>query len=432
MQEKNSHFAQLSASNIEARPPVVAILGHVDHGKTSLLDKIRNSNLTAREAGGITQSTGSFSIKTPKGQAITFIDTPGHAAFEGMRARGVDIADLAVLVVAADDGVMPQTKQSIEFIKKSKTPFLVAITKIDLPGAQIDKAKNQLLELEVVPEDYGGEVVVMPVSSKTGEGINELLDMISLLSEMNNISGDPKAPLEAYVLESGKDMRRGVVVNIIIKNGTLKVGDLVSADQVLAKVRGLFDEHKKPIQKLGLSESAEVIGFSTLPPVGAKVIPQGGNYQETQNKEQSAVKVEGFPVIVKADTAGSLEAILSQLGDNVGIVLSGLGDLIESDVRTASTTGATIVGFNIKVPKDIARLAEEEKVKIYTYKIIYELLDDIERWIKEKDEAGRERILGRAQIIAEFPHGKIKIAGCKIIEGRVVRTDKLRLKRKIN
>lgn len=416
-------------SGTVARPPVVAILGHVDHGKTSLLDKIRNSNLTAREAGGITQSTGSFSIKTSKGQAITFIDTPGHAAFEGMRARGANIADLAILVVAADDGVMTQTKQSIQFIRDSKTPFIVAISKIDLPGAQIDKAKNQLLELEIIPEDLGGDVVVLPISSKTGEGIEELLEMITLTSEMNNITGDPNGALEAYILESGKDMRRGVVANIIVKNGTLRVGDMMTADGISAKVRGLFDEQGKPLKELGLSQSAEVIGFSALPPVGAKVITQGAESQETQAKEQSAVKVEGFPVIVKADTAGSLEAILGQLGGNVGIVLSGLGDLIESDVRTASTTGATIVGFNVKVPKDVARLADEEKVKIYTYRIIYELLDDIERWIKEKDEAGRDRILGKAQIIAQFPHDKKRIAGCKVTEGRVVRSDRLRLVR---
>jgi translation initiation factor IF-2 len=266
MQETNSP----QSGNI-ARPPVVAILGHVDHGKTSLLDKIRNTNLTAREAGGITQSIGAWQVKAKNGKAITFIDTPGHAAFEGMRSRGAKIADLAILIIAADDGIMPQTKQSIQFIKDSKTPFLVAITKIDLPGAQVDKVKGQLLELEIVPEDYGGDIVVVPVSNKTGEGIDSLLEMIALMSELNEISGNPSGTMSAYILEAEKDPRRGVVVSIIVKNGTLKIGDMISAGEVNGKVRGLFDEARKPIREVGPSGSAEVIGLAALPEVGTEV-----------------------------------------------------------------------------------------------------------------------------------------------------------------
>lgn len=412
------------------RPPIVAILGHVDHGKTSLLDRIRNSNLVSKEAGGITQSTGGFSVKTPKGQEITFIDTPGHAVFEGMRVRGANIADLAILVVAADDGVMPQTKQSVQFLKNSKTPFLVAITKIDLPTSQIEKVKKQLLELEIIPEEFGGDIVILPLSSKTGAGVDDLLEMISLMAEMNNISGNPKSSLEAYVLESGKTASRGVVASVIVKNGTLKTGDTVFISSVSCKIRGLFDEQKKPVKEIGLSKTAEVIGFSEIPQAGALITGENSINEVKELIQKNPLdSAEGFPVVVKADTAGSLEAILSHLKDDTKIVLSGLGDLIESDIRTAEATGATIVGFNVKTPKEILRLADEEKVKIYSYKIIYELLNDIERWIKEATDAATERILGRAQIIAKFPHDKKQIAGCKITEGRVVRTDKLRLVR---
>lgn len=423
---------------LRARPPVVAILGHVDHGKTSLLDKIRNTNLTSREAGGITQTIGAWQIEiSHKGNVrddfaskITFIDTPGHAAFEGMRARGAKIADLAVLVVAADDGVMPQTKQSLEFLRASNTPFLVAITKVDLQTAQIDKAKNQLLELEIIPEDYGGQTVVLEVSSKTGKGIEELLEMLVLMAEMNNITGDPTGPLSAYILETERDPRRGIVVSVVVKNGTLSVAQQITADGVSGKVRGLFDENKKAIKEVFLSMPAEVIGFAALPEVGAEVIEPEGKNEETKEGVKSLNITKGFPIILKADTAGSLEAIVGQLGDDVGIVLSSVGDIVESDVMTASSTGSTIVGFNIKLTKEVLKLAEEEKVKIYSYKIIYELLSDIQRWIKEVEQESLDKILGTAQVIAQFPHdSKTKIAGCKVLSGRIIKTDRVRLKR---
>lgn len=417
-------------SGIITRPPVVAVLGHVDHGKTSLLDKIRNTNITSREAGGITQSIGAWSVTTKQGKVITFIDTPGHAAFEGMRSRGAKIADLAILVVAADDGIMPQTKQSIEFIRESKTPFLVAITKIDLPGVSLDKVKNQLLELEIVSEEYGGDTVIVPVSNKTGEGIEHLLEMIGIMSEMAEISGDPKGQLEAYILEAEKDPRRGVVVSVVVKNGTLKIGDMITAQGVNGKVRGLFDDATHPISEVGLSGTAQVIGLAALPQVGSLVAIQGEKMEETQEQVRSMNVAEGFPIILKADTSGSLEAIQGQLGNDVGILLAGLGDVVESEVQTASSTGATIVGFNVKVPKDVQKIAEEENIKIYTYKIVYELFQDIERWIKEANEANMEKILGKGEILAKFPHSKTEsIAGTKVIEGRIAKSGKLRLKR---
>jgi translation initiation factor IF-2 len=346
-----------------------------------------------------------------------------------MRSRGAKVADLAILVVAADDGVMPQTKQSLEFIREAKTPFLVAITKIDLPTVQIDKVKGQLLELEVVSEDYGGETVVVQVSSKTGQGIEDLLEMITLLAEMNGISGDPKAGLEAYVIETMRDPRRGVVASAVLKNGTIKIGDFLSSDGVDGKARGLFDSQGKPVREAYAGDPVEIIGLSALPAVGAKITHKGQESVEVKEEMRKIPKTEGFPVILKADSAGSLEAILGQLNREVGVLYSGVGEIIESDVLTASPHGAVVVGFNVKAGRDVLKLAEEEKVKVYTYKIIYELAQDIEKWRKEKEESLKEKILGRAEVIAQFPHGKERIAGCKLLEGRFTKSDKVRLVR---
>lgn len=415
------------SSDTLGRPPIVAVLGHVDHGKTSLLDKIRNTNITAREAGGITQSIGAWQVQTPKGETITFIDTPGHEAFQAMRARGARIADLAILVIAADDGVMPQTKQSLEFIRQSQTPFLVAITKIDLPTAQIDRVKNQLLELEIVPEDYGGETVVVQVSAKTGQGIEDLLEMITLLAEINGVAGNSEASLEAYVVEAKRDARRGVTVSAVLKNGSLKAGDLLEAEGIAAKTRGLFDSLGKPVRKVCPGDPVEIIGFSALPGVGALLTNQILLKAESQEIRQKITNVHGFPVVLKADTAGSLEAIIGQLSDQVGILVSGVGNITESDIQVAAPQNAVVVGFNIKVDKEVLRLAEEEGVHVYTYKIIYELVADVERWVKEKEEAEKEKILGRAEVIAQFPHGQNRIAGCKLLIGRMTRSSRLRL-----
>lgn len=434
------------------RPPIVAVLGHVDHGKTSLLDRIRNTNLTTREVGGITQSTGAWQVEisdkrevisgkqkdgghvSSQVSSITFIDTPGHEAFQAMRARGARVADLAILVIAADDGVMPQTKQSLQFIRDSQTPFLVAITKIDLPTAQVDKVKNQLLELEVVPEDYGGDTVIVGVSAKTGEGIEALLEMLALMSEINEVSGDPNGELEAYIIEATKDSRKGVVVSLVLKNGTLKVGDILSSEGIEGKARGMFDSSHRPVERVYPGDPVELIGFSVLPVVGAKVTRAGQVKKEVQNQrlagaKQEIVATEGFPIVLKADTAGSLEAIIGQLSDKVGVITSGIGDISESDVLTAAPQKAVVVGFNVKVGKDILKLAEEEKVLVYTYKIIYELVSEVERWQKEKEKEGKEQILGRAQVIAQFPHGKTRIAGCKLLEGRIIKNDGTRLVR---
>lgn len=413
----------------QTRPPIVSILGHVDHGKTTLLDKIRNTNITAREAGGITQSIGAWSVTTSTGDTITFIDTPGHQAFHGMRLRGADVADIVILVVASDDGVMPQTKESIKFIKETKTPFIVAMTKSDAPGANPEKVKTQLLENEVFVEGYGGDTPIVQVSAKTGAGIDDLLEMISLVAGVNEIKGDKEGTLEAYIIESEMDARRGVVVSAVVKAGTLKTGTEIEAEGVLGRVRGLFDQNQKLQKEVLPGFPVQILGFSEVPEVGA-IVTEKGKTTEMKVKKRIIPKSEGFPIILKVDTSGSLEAILGQLADEVGVMHSGVGEITENDVETADTTKSIIVGFEVKVPKDVARRADEIGVKIYTYRIIYELLADVEKWRKEKEEEGREKILGRAKILASFEHDdKSKIAGCRQEEGRLTKSDRIRIVR---
>lgn len=413
------------------RPPIVAILGHVDHGKTTLLDAIRKTNIATREAGGITQSIGAWQITAKNGKKITFIDTPGHEAFRAMRARGARISDIAVLVVAADDGVMPQTKESIQYIKEAKTPFLVAITKIDLSSAQPEKVKNQLLKEEVLLEGYGGDVPAVEVSGKTGKGVEDLIEMILLLAEVNSVGADAQGGLEASVIEAKLDRRRGVVVHVALRNGKIKVGDEVEIEDIKTRVRGLFDENQKSLKEALPGMPVEILGFSKIPPVGSilKTWGPGVKAKAQEEKREISPKEGLLPLVLKADTAGSLEAVSRGLGEKVHIAFSGIGDISDSDVLTASSTLSTVVGFNTRVSKEVQRLAEEEDVKLYIYKIIYELFQDVDRWIKEKEEKGKEKILGRAQIIKEFPYGKEKIAGCRILEGMISSSSRLRLVR---
>lgn len=414
-----------------SRPPVVVVLGHVDHGKTTLLDRIRNTDIAAREAGGITQSTGAWQVRAGSGQTITFIDTPGHEAFSSMRQRGARIADVAILVVAADDGVMPQTSESIQYLVDSQTPFLVAITKVDLASADPGRVRDQLVQEGVLLEGKGGDVVSVEVSSTKGQGIDELLEMVLLLAQLHQISAEPQGSLEAVVVETKLDRRRGPVVSVVVKNGTLRLRDQVAADGVIGRVRGLFDQSQKAVGQVGPGMPAEILGFDKLPEVGSVVKRAQPDADASYRAEQKiAGKVAGkVAVIIKADTAGSLEAITNSLADKVQAVFVGIGDISESDVMLASTTQASLVGFNVRVPSQVARLAEEERVPVYNHRIIYELLADVARWQKEKEEA-KERMLGKATIIAQFPHAKEKrIAGAKVAEGRIAKNDRLRLVR---
>lgn len=416
------------------RPPIVAVLGHVDHGKTTLLDKIRKTRVAEREPGGITQSIGAYQVRVPP---ITFIDTPGHVAFSKMRARGGKISDLVVLVVAANDGVMPQTIESLEHIKVAGVPFLVAINKIDLPGVDLEKVKKQLVDNGVLVEGYGGDVVVVPVSAKTGQGIDELLEMILLLAEMKEIKANPEGPLEAVVIESKRD-KRGTVGTVLVRDGTLKVADQILVENVPARVRGMMNESGKLVKKALPGQPVEVLGFTQVPPVGAKV----AKVEALPKPKLSIDEIREVPklpkesqdklnIILKTDSLGSFEAISESLPGEIFVVSHGVGDINESDVLFAQATKAQIFGFKVKATSQIIKLAEDEGVKIKTFKIIYEFLEDLEKEVlKVLEPTIEEEILGRAEIVAEFQVGGERVAGCRVLEGKIRKTDKLHLKRK--
>ena len=428
----------------QTRPPIVTILGHVDHGKTTLLDFIRKSQVASREHGGITQHIGAYQVEHA-GKPITFIDTPGHAAFEKMRSRGAKVADVAVLVVAIDDGIMPQTVEAIKHIQEAKVPMIVAVNKIDLPGidknVQLQKIKKQLSDQKINLEEYGGDVPVLPISAKTGEGVDKLLEMINLVAEMHELKGDPDLPAAGVVIESNLDKFKGPIATILVKNGTLKKGDQIPIGGVESKVRGMFDYNAKPVDSAGPSTPVEVLGLEAVPAVGAVL----GELAEVKESEaiQSLVDrlkqgdAKTLKVVIKADKQGSLEAIQASLDKFneerkvVDYIFAGTGDIGEENIKLAATVGAIVIGFNVKVAPTAAKLAENEHVLIRNYNIIYELLDDVEEVVNTLLEVGQlEEVLGKANIIAEFPHGKSeKIAGCRMVEGIIAKGQKIRVVR---
>jgi translation initiation factor IF-2 len=417
------------------KTPIVAVLGHIDHGKTSLLDKIRQTHLAAKEAAGITQHIGAYQVNH-KGRPITFIDTPGHAAFSQMRSRGAKVADLVVLVVAADEGFKPQTKESLKHIQKAGISYLVAINKIDLPNVNVNKVKEELAKNGVLVEGQGGEIVAVSVSAKTGQGVNELLEMILLLAEMAELKADPQGKLKAVVIESRIDRCRGAVATVLVDNGSLKTGDEIKVEKVGAKVRAMFDENGKKVAVATPGRAVEVLGFRKPPLIGGevnrgKVADLKDEWQTTRKtKVTEETEEKKLKIILRSDVAGTLEAILSSLPKEVTVVSSGVGDVTESDVLLATAIGAEIFGFGVKVAKEVEKLAQVEKVKINNYKVIYELLEAIEdRALKLTEEKVAEEILGRAEIIAEFGVKEQRIAGCRVDEGRINKKDKLRLER---
>lgn len=430
----------------QTRPPIVTILGHVDHGKTTLLDFIRKSSVATREHGGITQHIGAYQVEHD-GKKITFIDTPGHAAFEKMRSRGAKVADIAILVVAVDDGIMPQTVEAIKHIMEAKVPMIVAVNKIDLPGLnvkiQLEKIKKQLSDREINLEEYGGDVPLVPLSAKTGEGVSKLLEVILLVAELHELKGDPQAPAAGVVIEANLDKFKGPVATILIRNGTLKKGMQILVSGVKGKVRGLFDWNGSSIDSAGPSTPVEVLGLETVPAVGATL----GQESEIQRVKESAVqslvdKLKAGPtktlkVIIKADKQGSLEAIeasLEKFNEETKIVdfiFSGTGDIGEENVKLAATVGAIIIGFNVKIALGASKLAEVEHVLIRSYNIIYELLEDVEEVVNTLLEVGQlEEVLGKANVIAEFPFGKSeRVAGCRMVEGEIAKGQKIRVVR---
>lgn len=425
----------------QTRPPVVTILGHVDHGKTSLLDYIRKSSVVAKEHGGITQHIGAYQA-THDGKLITFIDTPGHAAFEKMRSRGARVADIAVLVIAVDDGVMPQTVEAVRHIQGAKVPIIVAVNKIDLPGvnvtAQMEKIKRQLSDQKVMIEEYGGDTPIVPLSAKTGEGVDKLLEMILLVAEVNELKGDPDKAAVAVVIDANIDKFKGPVATLLIRDGSLKKGDTVELSGVKSKIRGMFDFSGKPVDNAPPSMPVEVLGLEVVPPVGEM---QG---ESLQRKSFSLVEklrqgdVSHLNVVVKADKQGSLEAIIDALtkfneeAEHVKVISSGTGDIQESDIKlAASTSGSIVIGFNVKNVPSAAKLAEVEGVLVRTYTIIYELIEELEEVVEGMLKVGQlEEVFGTAQIIASFDYGKDqRIAGCRVLDGNISKGAKLRLVR---
>lgn len=409
-----------------SRPPIAVILGHVDHGKTTLLDYLRHTQIAAREAGGITQATRSFQYASPSG-LITFIDTPGHAAFSAMRSRGSQLADLAVLVVASDDGVQPQTLESIEFIQKIKLPFLVAITKSDLPAADPDRVKTQLTEHQVIVEDFGGSVPAVSVSAKTGAGISDLVDIIHLISQLHPPQADPAGSLEAIVLESRTTAQTGPSATVLVKSGTLAVGQKLYQAAEIGKVRNLSDPEGHPVTSAPPSVPVDIIGLSVVPEVGTVIfdLPTPSS-QSTASTPSPSTLPASVKLIIKADVAGSLEALLAALPAEVSALSSGLGDINETDVTLARSSLCPIFGFNVKVPSSVAKLAEVEKVSIYNFKIIYELLDQVIKLIRP---TVTEKLLGTAQVVAEFKMNSERIAGCRAASGIISRGSQIRVLR---
>lgn len=396
-------------------------MGHVDHGKSTLIETLRQINITGQEAGGITQHIGAYKI-SHHGRPVTIIDTPGHAAFAKMRSRGAQVTDLVLLVVAADEGVKPQTKESLEHIKAAGVPFIVVITKIDLPQAAIDKVKSQLAEAEVYLEGYGGNVVCVPVSAKTGKNLDQLLDMVLLLADLQEETADPGGELKAVVIESKLDSRRGPIATLLIKSGSLKPGQEIWAEAVGGKVKAMFDDKGAAINQAVPGDPVEVLGFKTPPPVGAPVGSHPGGLAPSPKTYQTPSQPSSHPqlkLILKADVQGSLEAVKHSLSQDVELIAASLGAVTEADVLLAEATGAQILAFNTPVAKGATKLAQVQSITIKSYRVIYELLEDLEKQVLTLLQPLGETELGQAQVVAQFTIQGNNIAGCRVTTGLI-------------
>lgn len=444
-----------------SRAPVVTVMGHVDHGKTSLLDYIRSSRVTSGEAGGITQHIGAYHVDTDKGM-ITFLDTPGHAAFTAMRARGAQSTDIVILVVAADDGVMPQTEEAIQHAKAAGVPLVVAINKMDKETADPDRVKNELAAKDVIPEDWGGDVQFMPVSAHSGEGIDELLDAVLLQSEMLELDAVPDGPATGVVVESRLDKGRGPVATLLIQNGQLKKGDIVLAGTSIGRVRALLDENSKPIEQAGPSIPVEILGLDTPPGAGDQFLVaesekrarevaeiRFSKEKELFQAKQQAAKLDALfnmsgdaeasslNIVVKADVRGSLEALISALEQlstdevKVTVVSSGVGGITETDANLAFASKAVIFGFNVRADASAKRLVETNGLDMRYYSIIYDLIDDVKQAMSGLLAPElREEIVGIAEVRDVFKSPKMgAVAGCMVTEGTVFRNKKIRVLR---
>ncbi len=416
------------------RSPVVVVLGHVDHGKTSLLDYIRQSRVASREAGGITQSVGAYEI-VHNGEKITFIDTPGHEAFSAMRSRGAQIADIAVVVISADEGPKPQTDESFKILEETKTPHIVALTKSDSLRADIEKVKNDLMNKGVFLEGYGGNISWQAVSSKTGEGISELLDLILLLADVSDLSYDEEAPARGFILESRKDNKRGILTSLILKDGVLKQGQEIATPSVTGKIRMLEDFAGKTVKELTPSAPAIVVGFENMPSAGEEFVAASMNIAEITPKVSIKKAIEEKPgekaisVILKADVSGSLEVLRDILGTKVRVIDASSGDITDGDVKNAVSNKAFIVSFRSKFGgKPVEVFAKNQNVKIFSSDIIYDLVKSIDEYIEKNSEV---ELSGLMEIMATFGKKDDKqVIGGKIVEGSIKIGKKFDIKRK--
>lgn len=415
------------------RPPIVAILGHVDHGKTTLLDYIRSSHVAAKEAGGITQRIGAYQAVF-QGKTLTFIDTPGHAAFAKMRSRGASVADLAVLVVAADDGVMPQTAESIKYIQAAKIPYVVAINKTDKPSANPELPKAQLTEHGCFVEGYGGNTPFVLISGKTGAGVDQLLETLLLLAELEELPNATTAPLSAPIIESKLDMKRGVLVSAIIKSGTLKTSDTVYVGELATKIRSIIDYTGTQISEAIPGTPVQLLGFTLAPKVGdtitsTPVVPDP-TLPQPDMLPAPTLPTNRLKLIVRADSLGSLEALKGSFTEEIQLIESGTGDVSESDVLLARTTGSLILGFAVKVSSSVQKLAELEGVTIKSYQIIYELLEYLEKKILRLMEPTiDEDTLGQGTILKVFDINGNHIGGTRVDSGKLSVGDTVHIKR---
>ncbi|MCD8198596.1 MAG: translation initiation factor IF-2 [Phascolarctobacterium sp.] len=441
------------------RPPVITVMGHVDHGKTSLLDAIRKTNVTAREAGGITQHIGAYKVNY-QGKQIVFLDTPGHEAFTAMRARGAQVTDVAILVVAADDGVMPQTVEAINHARAAKVPIIVAINKVDRPEANPEHVKQQLAEYDLVPEDWGGDTIMVPVSAHKKTGITDLLEMILLVAEMQDLKANPELPARGTIIEAQLDKGRGPVATVLIQRGTLHVGDTIIAGTAYGKVRAMINDCGEKVKTAPPSMPVEVLGLSDVPNAGdmldvtderiARSVAEKRIAKKREEELQSTSKVsledifqrikEGelkeLNIVVKADVQGTIEALEGSLqkikNDEVKVVVvhAGVGSITESDVMLASAANALIIGFNVRPDANARKSAETEKVDLRTYRVIYDALNDVEAAIKGMlAPKFKEVIQGRVEVRQLITISKLLIAGCYVLEGKVTNSSKVRVVR---
>lgn len=430
---------------LQKRPPVITIMGHVDHGKTSLLDYIRKTNVQAKESGGITQHIGAYQINY-KGKPLTFIDTPGHAAFSKMRERGANITDIIILVVAINDGVKPQTIESIRHIKKSNAQVIVAINKSDLSGFYPDMVKGQLAEHGITATDFGGDVDTIEISAKTGKGVDKLLETLTVMADLADYQADPTAPLKAVVIESTKDQHRGSLASVIVQQGTLKVKQDIFVDDVDGRVKALVDENGKQLKEVGPGSPAEIVGLNDVPSVGSTIKEVGAEYEEEEAVSEGLGEVDPFAdldfdaafgdkeklnLIIKADVEGTLEVIEQNIDtDSVNVIAKGVGQVTESDIEMAATSGAKIIAFKIRIPGKIKQMAKDAGVKLKDYDVIYKLIEDMQKQILKLIEPTiDEVVIGEAEIMQIFDMKGMKIAGCRVKTGELKKTDSFHLKR---